>query len=161
MKSVERKITKLSIVKDGTNIEYEDTFTEEGEKVFRNATKDLVKWPRHPDLSDAVAELVPHFARLLEQDPEGEYEVRTVIYKEGKEWSGVMLGGFKRLSTGHVANMLTRLVKFNEPSEGYEDADALSELAETIASETRSLLDGKRAKDAQTSILDDDQQDGE
>lgn len=127
----------------------------------------------HPDLLAVMAALSPHFANLVEAEDYGskecaaekivesasaEFPVKGCIFKKTDKYEGCQLSGFRKLSTGHACNMLTRLVKFNEASEQYDLADELAEVVERLRAETVLLLGGKHAKPAQTTITDPEQQ---
>lgn len=126
----------------------------------------------HPDLLSAMKALSPHFAALCEQqdtpiaklnDPAtieklgDKFPVRGVIFKATDKYQGVQLSGHRKLSTGHVTNMLTRLVKFDDPAESYEPWDYLQGAVDTVRKEAiAALVEGKRQKPAQMTIEDVD-----
>lgn len=176
---MERKDKKLRSFKliakgklRGVEVTYSDRYVDENGAIIEVvAPKELHKVEPHEDLTAAMAALSPHYANILEWEEytardvvkgnvitgaAAQFPVRGVIFKEGTEWSGAMLSGHRKQSTGHALNMLTRLVKFNDEGEQYELADELQEAVEAVRNEVLQLLAGKHAKPAQLNITDPD-----
>lgn len=173
----EPTVSSFKLVRKGKRVGVEVTHTHQyvdaaGNTVSVESPAQFHRVEPHPDLLALMHQLSPHYSNLVEQSEHGskecvsknvveeassQFPVRCVIFKDGKGYTGVQLSGYKKLSTGHACNMLTRLVKFNDPSDAYELTDELQEVVEGVRAEVVSLVGGKHAKPAQTSITDPEQ----
>ncbi len=171
------KILSFKVVKKGkrrgVEVTHEQQYVDtKGSIVNIESPKQFHAVEPHEDLSRLMLKLSPHWAMLTEREEFDEasienagvieraaadYPVTSILWKEGKNWNGVQVHGHKVLRTGHAANTLTRLVKFNTPNDGYALLDELEELTEQMRAEVALLLGGKHAKPAQTSLTDPDQ----
>lgn len=163
MADQEQKIKSFKIISKGklrgVEVTYSKRYVDENNDIQEvDAPKEMHKVEPHPDLVELLRKLSPHFAKITEWETYGEkdltkpkvledastrYPVRSVIFKGGEDWSGVMLAGHRIQSTGHALNMLTRLVKFEDEAEKYEFAEALDELIHDVRAEVIALLNGK------------------
>jgi hypothetical protein len=178
----EKKIVGFKLIKkgkkEGVLVNYTRRYVDATGGVVEVEAPGETHWVTpHADLTAGLLLLSPHYFNLIEAgkqltgkqciDPKTvaetaeTYPVRNVIFEEGKNFTGVRLSGYKRLSTGMVCNMLSPRVKFNDPGEGYQLKDELQEEVETVRKEVLLLLGGKHAKPAQTSITDPAQHDEE
>lgn len=177
-----RRISGFKIIrkkgKEGVEVQHEHSYVDAHGSIVKVQNPGQFHNVRpHPDLMKLWGELSVHYAVLMERETLGEetfdnaaeverlvdrFPISSIQWKNGKQYSGVQIHGYTKLSTGHPANSLTRLVKFDDgETEQYPMWEHLESLAAELNKEVDLLIGGKHAKPAHQSITDPDQQGGD
>lgn len=144
----------------GIEVTHTDQYVDDAQNIMEViAPKNFYKYEPHRDLTIRIDRLAPHFAAITEwkefsgpmdlvkaktvKEVAEQFEVRCVIFKEGKDWQGVMLSGHRKQESGHALNMLTRLVKFEDEADKYPYAEDLQTLCDEIRAEVVEFVKGK------------------
>lgn len=128
--------------------------------------------PAHADFIQAMEKLKPHFALICEQLQENDinwmnlqsenllpFTVNGFHLKDNKV-AGVVIVGSKKLSNEKVLGLNSPYVKLEDESEkAYPFLKELNQILKEVAKEADAyLMDGKFAKDPQSSMFDADGQ---
>lgn len=119
-----------------------------------NTVKKDCTAPIHNDLKAAFQKLDVHLTGISEQYKEdGTLDNENVTCKGfsiGGDGEGVILFGFRKLSTGKALNFLSPFHKWDAETVGYEDSDGLRAAISVCKSEvSKYLFEGKHQPDAQ------------
>lgn len=178
----ELTITKVAPLKGALNLSYKEKFFEEESADEINEVSMKCSRLYHPDFANAFCELIPHLVLITEQEHDIEvinlitswidkgiesidkddkifndilnmYKPSMVVFKGSGEKESVSIQGEKMLKKMHeFMGITTPAIKWTY---GYTYMNELKIVCDDIRHEAIEYLNGKKAPDAQLSLMDE------